>query len=237
MKAHTVILFLSNIFGLNFASIVASKKWIIIFQLSIVVHGFYFSFHEKFQDFVIMHLIYFIIDTFQVDLFYFIQLVLVSRAFLKRRLQKKISDFLTMKRIVSSEGERAFFINLSILVIIRVVKLGIVRLDTQRIFMQKAMFAELILASSDFMFAYYVCCLVKDLEVIRMNLLYDGNRMTVHKIQRELLQSFWIKRDLELRYSFELFISIVYNFLQLIIALYFICMRVTFGYLKNLDGM
>lgn len=233
MKARDIIFTISNLLGLNFYVFVVPKTFIVIFQMFILSFGFYFGLYQKLLNFNTIKLnIYFFTDTLQVELFFAVQIFFLTRAIIKRKLHSKISNNIHFKMIKSkNKSERKFLTNLLVILVVRISKFVFVKNRAGRIFMLKPVFTELVLSSSDFMFEYYV-------SLLTANLRYIKNQMNVvNYATNDFLVNFWAKRDILERYSLELFVSVAYNFLQLIIALYYICMRFKFNFFNTITGM
>lgn len=239
MAVKTCFLFISNILGLNFTNLLAPIKVIIIFQVLAVGYGFYISIYWKIshskeltKDF------YYILDTIQIEVVYVISLIFVLRAFWKRSLQGNILS--KMERITnclknSRESERTFLSFVLLLISSRTLKFLLGRTIVATIYTSKSMFSELIFASSDFMFAFYVMQLRKCLRSL-IDVIQNNNCMITKDLREKLLYLFSIKKDIQSRYAFELFLSISYNFVQLIMSFYWFSMRVKFNRLSTSNG-
>ena len=90
----------------------------------------------------------------------------------------------------------------------------------------KMMITELVLVSNDFIFVYFVSSLNSNLQGLKLKLYDNSELISMRTVHEDISRNFETKRDLHMRYSSDLFITIFYNFIQLIIDLYFTCMRI-----------
>jgi hypothetical protein len=180
--------------------------------------------------------IYFIIDTFQLELLYVFHVIFVIRAIKKRKLQKQISKAIESNLSVKNDrSEKKMFFGVLYLVLTRVLKFLVSTSAPALVYMTKAMFSELIFATSDLMFVFYISKITAHLRSIKTKLLWKSQSKVFYKEERELLRNFQIKRDIQQRYSFELLLTVSYNFLHLIVSLYYIFMRIRFNLLNSLS--
>lgn len=237
MDARRIFHVVISILGLNFDKLSAPLSIISIYQVATLGFGFYASFYSKFMKFKKLPLdIYFIIDTIQIELLYTLQVILILRFLHKRDLQKrifeKISHELWSKEKKSNAAEKRFIRNFLVIVFIRIVKINLASGLTES-FTKKQMCPELLLASSDFLFQFYITKLIQHVKFIRQNL-ESGQKFGFCLRERtQILRNFKIKRDIHDRYSLDIFVTIAYNFMQLVIALYFISMRMKFHHLSK----
>lgn len=237
MSARKFFNILTNIVGVDFSLSFVRNAWVIIYQLGNISFGLYISFYQKF-----IHLseykknIYSIIDIFQVELLLIMQIIFLIRALKLKKLQGKILDDIRSLVEVNSEistGEKKFLRNFIIIIITRVAKLALQTNVVNRIYFTKTLFSELTFALNDFMFQYYLSLLIDHLRIVKCKLVSTKKNDNVELLRKELLENFWIKRGIRKRYSFELFVTVLYNFFQLIVALYWIFMRIKFNHLKT----
>lgn len=237
MEAKKVFTYISNILGLNFVDVPAPYAYIVIFQVCAAFQGFFMTFYWKFSMFdELPKDIYFFIDTFQLEVLYVLHLTFVVRALVKRKLQKKISDTIRFSLNANNDAsEMKMSFGILYLVLSRVLKLAVSVTVPMLIYMTKAMFSELIFATSDLMFVFYISKLTAHLKLLKLKLLRKNLTKTFENEERELLMNFQVKRDIQQRYSLELLLSVFYNFIHLIISLYYIFMRVRFNLLNSVS--
>lgn len=225
----------SNLLGVNLSELEALKLWIVIAQFFMITFGLYFSYFERISTFgKTAKDLYFIIDFIQVDYFFTLQVVIVARTFLKWSFQQRIAD--GVRQNLNTKSELSFIRNILVLVAVRIVKFLLVYQPIQYIFMAKDIFSELVLSSSDFMFQLYLTKLRRQLAEIRSITKRSKDDQTIEKIQKKVRESLSLLRDLKQRYSIDLFLSVTFNFMQLIICFYFVFIRLSFNYLRSLDG-
>jgi hypothetical protein len=231
---------ITSILGLNFDQLSAPRLVIVIYQVVTLGFGFHVTFFSLFQTFRMPSTsFYFFTNTIQMEVFYTLQVILVLRAIQMRIFQKtifgKISQLWSEEK-KSNEAEKRFIRNFLFIVLIRIMKFVMATGPTKS-FAMKQLFPELLIASSDFLFQFYVTKLTQHVKFIRHRL--ESIRELGRQLgfclgeRQQILQNFQIKRDIQKRYSLELFVTIGYNFLQLVICFYFICMRVKFNLLTD----
>lgn len=93
-------------------------------------------------------------------------------------------------------------------------------------------YPEIAFAASGFMFSYLISLLVEDLKKVKAIIKTRNGLMSI----KNVLANLKLNGDVQKRYTTELLISIVYNFVQLVISIYFISMRIIFNQLKTLEG-
>jgi hypothetical protein len=240
MTARKIFSFVTNLLGLNFSCNYAPKTiWCVaIYQTFVIAFGFYMTIYEK-LIFVFFKTtkfnIYTIIDVIQVELFFVLQLLFTIRTFKKRKLTKEIFDDMNLNVAFKSKskGEKIFFLNLAIIIIVRALKIVGTGSKDGMIYMTKVMFTELIFASSDFLFKFHISCLTANLNKIKVKLKSAKSRKQFNEVNVDILKNFLTKKKIEKRFSVELFITILYNYIQMIFSFYWIFMRVKFKRLGN----
>lgn len=185
MNCQKIVLFVSNVLGINFAQQRVSTSWIIIFQLFFTAYGSYFILYSRIKLNYTTD-IYYVMDILELELFFALQFIFVIRAFIKKSLQKNILESIEKK--TNTAGERKFLV--FILLLTRIVKNAIVSDDYARIFMLKTVFIELIFASSDFMFQLFISQLTINLKAIKHNLLISEEKSAIQHARREVLRIF-----------------------------------------------
>lgn len=236
MGARKVFTYASNLLGLNFVDVPASYVFIVVVQAYAIISGFYFTFYTKISSWrEFPKDIYFAIDCFQQEFLYLLQITFVVRALLKWRLQKKISDTINFEFNTRNDScERNMFFGFLFLVLTRVMKWAMSDSFATFKYMIKATFSELTLATNDLMFVFYISKLTAHLRYVREKIQTKATTGVFLKEQRELLTNFSVKRAINQRYALEIFLTVSYNFVHLIISLYYIFMRIRFNHLNSL---
>ena len=235
MLTRKLFFYLSEFLGVNFRSKFGFKVVFILFvHVAFTVDNFQFIKGYRLQGHTAVT-IYTLISYFQNETFIFIQVWISVRAFLKRKSKGDIFKAIHSDMKVSdTKSDTKFLLQVGFLVLVRVLKTIMISNPWKTATMEM-MVPELALASNDFMFVYFVSSLKVNLKNLKLELLrkqenssrtfYDG---VFHNLQT--------KRDLEVLYSTEMFLTIFYNFLQLVIALYFACLKIVFKYIRNFNG-
>lgn len=229
MLARKLFLISSELFGVNFRKQFGVKvSFILIFHLSLIIHNFYYYVNIRFEKKRSVS-IFTIISLFQSEVLVILHFVLSFRAFLKQEKQKEISEKIYVKfKVSDSKIDVKFLLQAVLIVFVRILKIimsGPVWF-TQNI---KMISSELVLVSNDFMFVYFVSSLNSNLKNLKSKISDGATKASEREIYQEIFSTFETKRDLDARYSTDLFMTIFYNFVQLIIDLYFSCMRIIFN--------
>lgn len=210
MFRHEKIFFaLLNILGLNFSPKVIPNVYIISFHILINVIGAVTIYYEFKWNFSRVN-IYFFIAMYQFVLCQMLQNLFVFRSLNKFKLPINFDNC----------EIRKFYIYTICILIVRAMKIALRGRVRNMLLMAGLIFMELIVTCNDFMFAFYVNSLT--------NMLKCDNR--------NVLKCLVFKRMLMKRYSLEILCTNCYNVGLLVMALYWILMRVSFGLLKSYRG-
>lgn len=237
MTARKKFFIVTNLIGLNFSQIVAPKKLIALYQFFTISFAIYLGPYRKLLTYRTMTKdIYFATDALQIELFLALELTFVARSIIKSQHLKAILEKSNFN-IKSEKHEAKFFMNLAIIFVVRASKVCLMAHTSSLVFNVKTAFVELTFSTSDFIFEYLISQLTSNLRDIKINQLKMKNLDERSEFVRlQVLHNLMVKREIQNRFSFELFATTAYNFLQLIISLYYICMRVKFNHLHNVEG-
>lgn len=95
------------------------------------------------------------------------------------------------------------------------------------------MFPELVISMSDYAFAFYVEILTLDIKKFNSWLMMNTISSKNMKSIEEKLEKFHnLSREITAIYSSRLIVTILFNFVQLVIALYWIFIRIWFNYMN-----
>lgn len=235
MAASLNFHFVTNLLGLNFSCITAPILLVIFVQTVFISFGLYVDVYLKvlyYVQEVEKITIYTMMGFLQIEIFFILQLVFTIRALIYRKYLNQISENVDWKiKLGSVKQERKFFLHVLSIVALRTVRICYNTAWPGVIFMTKTMFAELVVASNDFLFIFFVCLLIKHLKTIKSKIvkLQPTSKRKIRAIKKEILENFTTKRKIEKRFSIELGLSITYNYIQLVIALYWIFVRIKFN--------
>lgn len=231
MSARKLFLILLAGLGVNFKS---QKLKVVVFIISLHVACFAYlsiksiSYKIKFGQFSI----YTFIGIIQNDLLFVLHFIFVIRAVLKMNSLNSITKKFDSKlKSRSCQPELKFILNISFLIAVRLSKMG---LSAKRYLFHhfENSFPEFAFAASDFMFSYLILLLVEDLKILKALLRTQNSEMS----RKYFLENLSVKKEIQERYSTELLVTIVYNFVQLVISLYYVSMRIIFKHLETLEG-
>lgn len=236
MSESKIFLILTNIFSLNFSRFVLPVFFVAILQVFLLIYGFYMLIYLNLAFYVenMKHVtIYTIMNIFQVEVFYVLQVIYMLRALTRKKLTKEILDSIFLMNINRKKIERKFIANFAIIVLVRILK---ILSSFSSFYMIKMMFAEITMATSDFVFEFYTSALIENCKEIKEKLKLAKDKKRIDEIRRKILQNFHLKRKINKRLSVELFMSITYNYFQVIVSFYWFFMRIKFDRLNNLHG-
>ncbi|KAG5673115.1 hypothetical protein PVAND_003189 [Polypedilum vanderplanki] len=239
MLTHKIFLAISNIMGVNFGNIFAPVLVIVIFQVLVFAIEFMICFYYPFGiiGWHYTHPIYSAMYAYQTQLPFFMQYFIMIRTFKMRSIQKKLMKELIPKFTQKAdECEENFLKRFSLIVLVRCVKFlfGIRILFV--VFNTQTFLGELIYTCNDLMFVYFVELMTENLKFINCKIQMIRTSREVKIITKELIEIFWLKRDIEKRYSTEVFYTVTYNFILNIISFYWVLMRIIFNHLNGLLG-
>lgn len=239
MSVHKGFLTATNLMGINFGTLSMSPLIISAFILLMHIWEIFIviivpAFFEK-ED--LTHFVYIFCSFFQEQIPYFIQLLILYRTFRMRKLQKKLSNKLSVKFTQKlHKNEKRFLLRVGLVVLVRVLKFYFGQKRSYYFYNSRVSIFELVYTSNDFLFVYYVEMLNEYLEHIDFKTQMLRSPGGLHQIRRDLVEVFWIKRDLEKRYSLDLCATIGYNFILNILSFYWVLVRIIFNHLKNVSG-
>lgn len=234
MPPRKILETLTQLLGINFIQLLNLKRFIFIFfHLSVIVRALIFLTELKIKT-VKRFDVYAAISYFQNETLTLIHLTIVLRAFFKRKIQEKIyQQLLSNIHVEDSRVYLKFLMNIAMVLLMRFGKISVSN-PSHWVQHVTITLSELTFASSDFMFQQFILLMINYLRKLRRQL--ESDKKSVQIVHSEILAILSVVNNLKLRYSTELFISISYNFIHLIIALYYTCMRVIFDQLKSPQG-
>jgi hypothetical protein len=238
MNIKNIFNFITNCLGLNFYYFRASFAPIFVFQLIIQLFGFYLILYYPIFAAPLPwywgHGIYGVTATFQSVFPLLIQNFLIIRAFVMRNQQKLIAIKLRSSYIQEDgKYEQKFIFRMFLIICVRFLKYCCIANFSSGIYYFQSTFAELIYSSNDLMFVYYVELLIEYLDYINHKVQTMRTQNDLKIIKMEIFEVFKLKRKILNRYSIDIFITISYNFVLLIISFYWVVMRLIFNYLKT----
>lgn len=129
------------------------------------------------------------------------------------------------------------FIRLLVLLLVRAIKLSIGPTFTNYSYALCTMLPELITSMSDFLFAFYVEVLAIKIAKFNTNLRALEMDLDVMKeVEAKMKFLHDIARGICKVYSSRLILTIWFNFIQLVISLFWIFIRIAFNHLKGVAG-
>jgi len=237
MKTKYIFFFITNCLGLNFYDFRAPFSLIFLIQFIIQIISFYLIFYYPIflvpKSWYWGNGIYSVTQTYQSIFPLLIQNFLIIKAYVMRNQQKFIALKLRPK-FTQKDGkcERKFIYRIFLIILARVLKCCFSINWNSGIFYFQTTFAELIYSSNDLMFVYYVELMIEYLDFINHKVEMMRTQNDLKIIKQEIFEVFKLKRMIIDRYSIDIFITILYNFILAIISFYWVVMRLIFNHLK-----
>lgn len=136
----------------------------------------------------------------------------------------------------NNELEKRFLCRVLLIVLIRLLKYAWdFRNKFTLVFTSQATVTELIYTSNDFIFIYALESLIEHLKLINNDAKNARSGNDLKFLKQEICHVFSMKRKLMKRYGLDIFITVTYNFILLVIALYWTLMRVYFNLLIKFE--
>jgi hypothetical protein len=150
---------------------------------------------------------------------------------LSLKLQKSCAES------IKSSSRSKILVCLSVLMIVRAIKLFLAPFFQNFIYALCTMMPELVASMSDFAFAFYVDNLTNQIKKFNDELrLQQIDWKVAKEVEKALSEFHRISQDICRVYSSRLFVTLSYNFVQLVIALFWIFIRIAFNHLYEIDG-
>lgn len=250
--------FICQIFGINFSRIEKKspgkfkiKTFKLIFGLQIIYLYFdvlliFLTFPPDMSQIKLQF--NFVLHMFQVMLPQFIKMFVVIQAFREKEQQQfiemelfQIKEFIkrTLRQDyvnkMQSKASGNFLRNFLIIIFTRIVKLCTIKYT---VYTFSTAISELTLSSNDLLFTFYVDYLKELNEMVNCSLKLKKQILEKEIKSLEIISKriFNISQNIVSRYSLSLLSIAGFNFGISIINLYWLLMRLSFGYLKELGG-
>lgn len=176
--------------------------------------------------------IFFLTDRLHKEILIAIQIYIFYRIYRysNHKFYEKLSKYFKWK--FDTKAQQKLHHRLILIIIVRIIKCIFYH---QRAILNAliALSAEVTLATSDFIVVFFVENLNKKLYLIKYQIV---NKIHPQKIHQKLIDHIKIERKFFDRFSVELFISITFNYIQLIHCLYWIFVRITHNRLREPVG-
>jgi len=232
MSTRKLFLVATNLLGLNLSRLALPMRWIVASQIFINSFSIYLTWNRIVNWRKIS--VFFYIGLYQMVVPILMYVIMTLRTLAFRKEQKEVFDVLDSVPIQNSKKERKFLISLFILIVVRIMKLALANDWPNVIYVSTPMFSELMHATNDIMFAYFFDSLSDQLQFASRLLM--KNRDNSQIVGDIIIQNILAKRKIQTKFSIELMITIAYNFLQLSISMYWVVIRLLYGYLNVYTG-
>lgn len=155
----------------------------------------------------------------------------------ERKLKLSIKNFKSVDKAWKNTGKFKICICLLVLLIVRSIKLYIAPTFIHVAYALCSMIPELIASLSDFVFVFYIDNLTNEITKCNKNLrLEQLNLRTVNEIKNSLDKFHQAAYNICKVYSSRLIFTLSFNFIQLVLSLYWIFIRISFGHLHGVQG-
>lgn len=229
MSVHIVYTVITNLFGLNFFEQKVSLAFVLFLHL---LGNFFILFHLCFASYINnMKLkgIYVFADFVQLGIPFLIKNFIMYQAIRMRAFDFEFNE--KVKKVyetsIVKKNEKNFLIYLSASLFMTVIKSGLSPTFSSIMYNSCQIASATIDAASDFIFVFQMKCLSDHLKFVTCK--NWNNKEEIYKIIE-------IKNLIHKRFSTILVLSISSYFLLMIIALFWIFIRIAFKFLKNLYG-
>lgn len=183
---------------------------------------------------IMLHMIQTIIPT-AMSFYLSLDLMRTRKVALSMRVEKRLFKY---KSLATSLLMVKFLIRVMILIVVRVAKLWATPFFANVAYTLCTMMPELVSSMSDFIFVFYIEALTSEIRNFNNSLKLSRLELnTIQMVVRKADKLHNIASDIYKIYSQRIIITIFFNFVQLVIALYWIFIRIAFNHLGGADGL
>lgn len=174
-------------------------------------------------------IVYFCIDFIQLAMPLIIKNFNMIRAICMKKFDGKFDDetVKVYKKSSKRKNQIIFFVSLAISTSICIFRTTVGQNYIDLTYNLSIVLSVVFNSASDFLFVYHIRCLTEHLKFIRKSNC---------DFREEILWCIKVKRLIHLRYSSNLCLAISTYFILVIVSLYWIFMRILYGYLNNVRG-
>lgn len=229
MFIHELFTVVTNLFGLNFFEQKVSLTFVLFFQLAanfftaVVIYFAFIIGNPKFKA------IFVVLDFVQLCVPLLMRLTTTIRAVTLRNSDKKF-DERTRKvysQSVIARNQAKFFIIWGIAAFMFLFKTALGTILRDHVYNFSHFMTTILNSAGDMVFVYHMMCLRDHIKSIDTR---KGD------IREKVLQILEIQRLIELRYTSHLGFAVSAYFIYIIIALYWLFIRLVFGFLQTING-
>lgn len=227
MTIHFLFTAITNLFGLNFCEPVLSLDFVVPFILTINVLLGYLIYLEIFVVSK-LKLIFLMVELVQLGIPFMLRFYFNIRAIAMVERDRKLMKFNNenYKINIVRKNQRNFLIFLAIAISLQLLKLSI-QPQLHNFIYAFCHNTSFLNATNDFLFVYQIMCLRDHTRSLLQKKVVDF---------REVLKILKIQKLIHKRYSLDLTFSISIYFLLTILALFWIFIRISFGYFQDAKG-
>lgn len=229
MSVQTAFTIITNIFGLNFFEQKVSLTAILFTHLAgTICNSVNIYYAIKFFN-PTLKAVYMCIDFVQLILPLLITIFTTIRAILLYSFDKNFDEKtrkVYAKKIIR-KNQIKFLVYVIACLVICIFKSSLSLTINDFVYNSSQIFPTMLNSASDFLFVYHINCLTDHLR--------DIGR-TKCDVRTEMLKVIDIKRLIHIRYSPNLTLAITTYFFLIIFSLFWIFMRILFGYLNTIYG-
>lgn len=233
MFVHKTFTIITNLFGLNFYEQEVPLGLVLFLNIVVLnVQGIINVYYAALTSNPKLKAVYLIIDFVQLGwpliyknliLFWSIRMRNFDQNF-----KEKVKKVFTTSQI--RNNQKRFFVYIAATVLILLMKIAFQPGANHFIYNFSSFFSTIVNATSDFVFVYHILCLKDHVKLI--------NHTYAHcDIVADTLNIIEIKRLIHSRFSITLAFAISHDFFLMTVSLYWIFVRIVFGYLNTLEGI
>lgn len=229
MSTHKTFTVVTNLLGLNFYEQKVSLTLVLFLHIAVSVLNAVNIYYAITTNNPTKKIIFFFIDFVQLVVPLMIKSFVMIRAILLRNSDGMYSERANQvfEAAIHRRCKIKFLVSVAVFTILCSMKTTTSFALNYVVYNLAQYFPTILNASSDLMFVYYINCLTEHLKYIRF---------AKCNVAEEILTNIDMQRLIQKRYSANLVLTISTYFLLIIFALYWIFVRIVFGFFNTLDG-
>jgi hypothetical protein len=234
MNFENIFHIILNLFALKVYNFRVNIYFVIFFQCCINFFTVFIIFF-KYNPFKSKIIFFNLINYYQILAPAIVQYFVTFRAVKMRKIQMSVEKDLQLK-FLYNECEKNFVIRFFVVVSIRLLKILTAFGNYQYAeFHMQVMFPEIIYASNELLFVYYVELLTDYLEYINYKVKFMRSKKDLKEIRNFISKIFQTKNKIQKRFSIDVLTSLCYTFFLVIIAFYWVLIRIIYNQLKRFE--
>lgn len=213
------------------------SRYSLIVQITLVSIGIFstimhkYIFYSNNQSALKMN-IFFVVDIFQNEMFILLQIYIYYCVYKKRSDGFFEKLFKYFKWRILEKSQKRLKLYISIIVGTRFIRF-ILYFPSASFVVLAVASAEIVLSMSDLLFVVLLENLIERQKILQHRVL---KRIKVENIDTKIFEMIRMERKILKRFSYELYVTILYNYFQMIVCLYWFFMRISHRRLRSGSG-